>query len=1025
MNLPKQKNRAHSSVKPVVPSVPGNSYQQQQNLTAKQSFKPTKSKSPRAKSKKNNKSGTEEVEKKITAIKILIKSIVDQIDTLIQKNHSYILTDTSFLAKAKGILPTFQPLFDEIISIYQKFNACESQDDLCRISFTTLKQISLHVLQKWKEFSALVNLIKNDGYKSLTEYVVKQFDKIERDTVAITTRPRKTCSRTGELLKTGQNIIELMNHNKNAITAMLIDGDIMKNAPDLEETQITDLRNFIHIYNDVAFQMFSFSGYMQTELQAFRTDFNLYCGEIIGSIHCGFSFGNDMGAIIRTCDSFHEQLTEMLQDVKMPEIVIREAQEAKILEESLHKNDKPSIFQEIVDFANDDLISTYITKSAKFDLFIDDISKQLGVIIESNPEITVRLKQLEEFFMQKLKEIAEKETEIDSYIKKIHAQSYQMQEYIQERAESDQLHKEEIERFNKKINDLKEEIKELENSKKKQFDTITHQKQIIYQLRHKNNDETCHVFSKQLGDKMSNIMKEVNDIHNLVPDDGELQDKKRMDVFVLEKRSKGENEYENMIRDAKRKIKAAIDLPKNLPLSKAIDYFIDEYNSLKNSFNSLTEEHARVMETNNNLQDKIDDLLQKIKQKIRELGGECDDDSPDGVINALLRTLDQLRKSYEEKLKEEIQIAKQNMRDEFKELLDLMREIVPDSPNEDMENIFLRKFKVILAKYRTIDYQLSKANALLKHVEKWMNSKTDFETEGIPIEQSLNMMMKAIDEAPNPLQPIVDALQTEQKLIKFALVTVFKRLSEEKPQQNKINPEETDLVEMSAMIQTMIDEVCNEAHAREFVIKQQKEAINSGRATLRKVVEDLAKILMHNEIKAENLEYEQCLTNLTMLVYEICSPEGNNCFIAIETLNQMTYDGRRYIDQQLPPKPSKYIPVMMEQFIKQARTVLSIERLRRPIKELYSQFDFNYTTFDPHTTDFVALRNKVFHLHQVVQQTMTSNIIESNSYVIRGLLALASLFLSSDVALTFSDDPVKSRAKFRDDLELISTRLLQ
>ncbi|EAY12713.1 hypothetical protein TVAG_117350 [Trichomonas vaginalis G3] len=1023
-NLPKTNNRAQSSIKPFIPATQ-NAIHQQASTTTIKSARRKESKSSISKKQKKSSESTRDVESKIQSLKSLLRTLADKIETLIQKNHSYILVDTNFLQKAKNLQQVFQPLFDEIMNIYHKFDACTSQDDYCRISLTTLKQISLHVLQRWKEFRALINLIKNDGLKSLTDYVNKQFSKIERDVNSITTRPRKTCSRTGELLKSGQNIIELMSHNKNAIQSMLIDREIMRNAPDLEETQINDLRNFIKIYNDVAFQMFTFSGYMQTELQAFRTDFNTYCGEILCSIHCGFSFEADMKGILETSDSFHDILSDILQAVKLPEIVIREAQEAKILEENMMKSQPSHIFDKIIEFTRDDLLKTDISKAAKLDLFIDNISQQLGLDIEPNEDITVRLQKFGDCFVEKLNLIETQQRETDSYIKKIHAQSEKIQEMIQDRAETMNLHKEEIDGLQEKIANLKDEISQLEKDKKQQFEQLTHQRQIIFQLRHKNNEITCSNFSNQVSQQMSKIMREVEGIENLIPKDEEVQEKKKMDIFVLEKRTNKTNEYESIIRESKRKIKTTIDLPKNLSFPQAIDYFIEEYNKLKNNFNTLTEEHANLCANNNDLQDKYKKLLQDIAESIRKFGGNPDNiDDPEALIRKLYETIENMKRSFDDKIRDAIQKTKLQLRNEMKELLDMMREIVPDSPNENQDNIFVRKFKVILAKYRTLEYNLNKANNLLKVVEKWMNQKTDFQTDGMPQDQSLVMMMKAIDEMPNPLQPVVDRLETELKLARFTFNSVYKRLAEEKKPENDTAPEDLDLVDISSSIQSMIDDVCDNAHAREFIIKQQKEAINSGRETLRNVVSDLAQTLMHNEIIPENMEYEQLLNSLTLLVHEICSPEGNNSFIAIEILNRMTYDARRFIDSQLPPKPSKYIPVMMEQFVKQARTVLTIERLRRPLKELFAQFDFNYSTFDPHTADFLAIRDKIFALHQIVQQTFSAGLIESNVFVVQRLLALTSLFLSSDVALTYNTEPTKSKAKFRDDLDLIQIKLL-
>jgi antitoxin component HigA of HigAB toxin-antitoxin module len=76
------------------------------------------------------------------------------------------------------------------------------------------------------------------------------------------------------------------------------------------------------------------------------------------------------------------------------------------------------------------------------------------------------------------------------------------------------------------------------------------------------------------------------------------------------------------------------------------------------------------------------------------------------------------------------------------------------------------------------------------------------------------------------------------------------------------------------------------------------------------------------------VELQSLLQNLELLVEELINPGGNKHFISVNKVNELTFEMRRFVDKQLSPDPVQYMPILMEQFIVQFKTLNAIKKRR-------------------------------------------------------------------------------------------------
>ena len=1036
--------RTQSALKPIIPAL-----QNSPNLTprAQQKTNPILSNTLNSQRRTKPLYPTKVIDHNY-GLKTTLKKLNELLRDLMIKNKATIFIELQIQQQFKELERYIKPLYSEIEKFFGLVDSVTNPEEYKRISTTTAKQTAMFFIKKWKEFNGLLTLIKQNGNKSNVDYVMLKFYKIEGIIVEITRNHKKTNAKTKELENAGGSLIELLRSLQDGVKMLLLDPALMKKEPNMRDVRINDLKQYVRVYNATAFELFQYSGFMPCELGQFRTTFQSTVNDIINGIKCSFSFEDDMNHVMDAADNFNSALMTAFDEIKLPDVVIHETEKVKV-PEIVAREIETTVEDQIVNFVeNNDFymqmtdgnrtsaLKEDIVMAAKVDYFVDTIANKMGITIEPNENVWERLNGLYESFNKRINSVKEVENELETTKEKIHSQSATIQQMILDKQKMEMVFQKEKDDLNAKISKLEDEISNQKATINSNVQQITHLREVIADMRDQLDHKRRNDVVEGVGEKMQEMMTTLDQSKNnpLLPADEELQKKDKMNLFVLEKRCTRCREYELMTRRVKQKLREIVEIPKNAPLPQVIDSFIEDYKTLLANYKQLQNDHEKLQADYELLIKTNQQILDTIADGLQEINVEYTHKTADEMARAMIDGFNKLKNHYEKAMKEkEEQIRKENT-EKLDEILKLLRTLVPDEEGDDNLapiELFMKKFKQLDERIKKLEHDRIYHVNTLKSVEKWMNDKTGFITEGMPFDQSLSLMMKAIDEAPNPLQEEYDNLVAEKKVARMEILAIYQNLRKERQVDKEIDTENCPYTELINALHMLVDQITDEAHAREFIITQQRGEIDNVVNKLRKAVQDFANILHHDEIKTEQMELALLLQNLDMLVDELCTPGGNKHFIAVSVVNQLTFEVRHLPnivdeDQQLAPDPGKYLPTICEQFVKQYKTIQAVEKIKHPLEVLYRRFDFNYDSFDPRLADFEQMRNEIFLLHQTVYDAFhIDGILQTVQFVVQRLLALASIFLSATVALKLDTQGVKHPEEgFQSSMEQIRTSLL-
>ena len=977
-------------------------------------------------------------------LKTTLKKLNELLRDLMMKNKATIFIELKIQQEFKELERYIKPLYSEIEKFFGLVDSVTNPEEYKRISTTTAKQTAMFFIQKWKEFNGLLTLIKQNGNKSNVDYVMLKFYKIEGIITEITRNHKKTNVKTKELENAGGSLIELLRSLQEGVKMLLLDPVLMKNEPNMRDIRINDLKQFVRVYNNASFELFRYSGFMPCELGQFKTTFQTTVNEIINGIKCSFSFEDDINHVMDAADNFNAALMTTFEEIRLPEVVIHETERVKV-PEVVAREIESTIEDQIVDFVENNNFYSQLTEgtsplkddvvvTAKVDYFVDTIAKKMGVTIEPNENVWERLNELYENFMKKINSVKDVHNELETTKDKVRSQSSTIQQMILDKQKLEMAFQKEKDDLNAKISKLEEDLIHEKEENKNHVQQITHLREVIAELREQLDKKCRNDTVEGVGEKMQEMMTALDDSKNnpLLPNDEELQKKDKMNLFVLEKRCSRCREYELMTRKVKEKLREIVEIPKNAPLPQVIDSFIEDYKTLLANHKQLQKDHESLQKDYDLLVQTNQQILDTIANGLHEINVEYTNKTAEEMARAMIESYRKLKEHYERTLKEQEEQIKKENSEQLDEILKLLRSLFPDEEGDEKltpYELLMKKFKRLNDKLKNLEHDSLYHIKTLKMVEKWMNEKTGFITEGVPYDQSLSLMMKAIDEAPNPLQEEFDNLTAEKKVARMEIRAIYLNLRKERQVDKEIDTDNCAYTELINALHMLVDQVTDEAHAREFIITQQRQEIENVVNKLRKAIQDFANILHHDEIKTEKMELALLLQNLDMLVDELCTPGGNKHFIAVSVVNQLTFEVRHLPtidDLQLAPDPNKYLPIICEQFTKQYKTIEAINKIKRPLEVLYRRFDFNYDTFDPRLADFQQMRNEIFSLHQTVYDAFhIDGIIQTVQFVIQRLLALVSIFLSATVALKLDAQGAKNvDEEYQNSMEQIRTSLL-
>jgi hypothetical protein len=126
---------------------------------------------------------------------------------------------------------------------------------------------------------------------------------------------------------------------------------------------------------------------------------------------------------------------------------------------------------------------------------------------------------------------------------------------------------------------------------------------------------------------------------------------------------------------------------------------------------------------------------------------------------------------------------------------------------------------------------------------------------------------------------------------------------------------------------------------------------------------------------------------VTELIDELLNPDN---FVLTERLNSMTAWIRTElgIDKQIGPL--QYIPEILDHSTALRRAIATIKPFQDPLIQIFRDFDFQFTSYDPHGPQFSRLRQHMLTLHETMKRHIHGETLPPVSLVLTRLISLSS-----------------------------------
>jgi len=928
----------------------------------------------------------------ITNLESMFKKLSKRVLEFCSMNKASIFSTSNIIPQIKSLGTQFDRFFLEVNKYCNQLTSAKDEEEFSKINIAAMKATSIEFNSGWIEFVENFEKIHEHGLYSIAEYMTSLFQEIIHIINEITNNDRRNTVHRDALKKTGGSLIQIALSFSDGLKHLLSKKELIKGKPELQTKRINDIKGYLRFFNELSYTDFPKSGLLQSELSQHKAMFNSTVNTILNTIKFGFSFDDEMISLVSEISCFGDMFFRIVRELQLPITIYRK-------NDGKRQNEKKKTENRDIDKKDDDdpVVNTVLGKSVT--ALISEVSNIGGLLLRPQSKIYEKFDAFRDFVLDSIDKLKSLEIQISILMKKNENQSDAMNEIIADNAKREEEHAKTVKNLEKQNQDLKNVILSLEEKLEDERSTIKFKNHIIEELRSQIDSKQINEAVQKVGKRMSEIMTGCSN-NTLLPKPDDLNYIENMNLFVLERRCTKCNEYEKITSNIRKQIKTVITMPNDISFLSLSETLINKYQEKESSLKNLEKEHANLKSDHSKIMESCYKLFhdfQKITMNEENvLPPKNSEEMAIELQNSFKKLNDHYMSLIQSTEEEFVHQYQQNMEEIVKPMLHVCK-----SRSEKFENpiAYLRVItSEYVGKFNSLEEENQKQTKLLKAVEKWMNIKSGFNTEGMRIDQALLLMMKTIDNTPNPLQEVVNQLTADHGFIFKELKGIVEHLDVLR-NCPKIEAIGNDIKPFIPRLKEHVDSIYNDLHAKEFVISQMKSQIYISRSTLVQITKDFGKILHHTD-SVSDLQLDPLILRLSLYCDEICGPNGNHYFFPVEELNIITQTARELFKSEISPQPRQYISKIVHHCVVGIRTSQAVSQLEGPIREIFEQFDLGFESFDPHSISFPSIREKFFVIHQLMNEIFNDALYSPIVEVISKLMSLTSLFLSTIVHLS-------------------------
>jgi len=933
-------------------------------------------------------------ESSISDLQNEIYILFDKIESLLVYNKAPILYEKEIIGEMNNLKQLFKILSSESKSYYKICKAIEDSFQTNRVaSPKSLKSAFLSFQEKWNSIRDIIQSIKNEGNNSLCDYIKGKFKSIENMISQITNSNNDSVHR--DSLQNSGNILKshLLSLSKSTVMSLSQDDHLLGN-PTMLDNQVNDIKSFVKSFSEIHYTEFPKSRFLSFELSQFKSSVLTVSDEIIIGIRAGFSFPSDINDIIVSSDHIDERIQAISEEIdtgtSKPQLKPRANSE--FLPDSVRANCIISDFQPEMTISNEKLLSL----RTRIDSFIDQISSEFSILIEPNTDTIGRIDIFQDELMKSKKRIIH-ESQSNNIKLSDRFGITSMGSYESSSGVFPRNLVEKEKNFKTQIAELELQNKELMDQLEKEQDNVNKLQNLVDKLRISNDDEKTKKCLQNVAERMNSIIQGNENEYDFLNNDDLVEKVEKLSLFVLERRCKQCQAYEEAQKRMRKALKNTIGLKNGEPLVTAIESFAIQFTNIKEHVNSIEiqlkekEKEISVLVSCNN------EILMETSKQLESLGISSYDLPPTEIAALTLQAFHKLKTKHQDEIQNQQIEFLNNRKNELNGIEKRLERVFGDdvmlSSIDDPKLRIDTMAEKINLKMHTISQERDMNHTVLKTVENWMSTHYGVIIDDMPVEDSVHSMMMSIDRGTTPVQKQIEQLTNERDLVKTELSISTHRICG-LMRYDYIEPDKLSMEQLINQFRQLIEKVHNDVELKDKLISDLFFEIESAKGNTIRSIERLSELLELEKYDISNLSLDSLSYRLGSLLDELSSSSAKWHFVSNVELNRLTADARRIVRFTQSPDPREYIPQMSTSLIQLFRSVQILDLFEKPLQSIFNDFDFKFTSFDSGHIAFSTLRDNVFHLNAVMSHYVTGDIHRSVVKVISQFVSLSSSLFS-------------------------------
>lgn len=910
-----------------------------------------------------------------------VASINKKCRALKEVNFAPIITQKQLFEVSKDLVEKSHPLRREAIKFLKALQHAETTFEW--VGPKALEIAGHPFIETWNEFVIIVQEVQAHGIESMCQYITTKFTMIDSIIRNIAQNPRRDSVHSDSIVGASDSLRGVVHQMSDSIKELLLDPNFENLRGKNLESRVADIKSFMRVYSSVHFSEFMKSGFSQYELIRFKSNIQTGCNEIIGGLRAGFAFPGEMNSIMEDVEAVQKHLELISKQMNMPQTVKRFVQKIE-LKDRPKRQEKPDALAKTKAFVEHmpplTPNETSLVLAVKVEQFLADMSRELGVAINSEEDVSDKLNVVKMEMMKRIRSARQTEKGFKAFQDKLKQQSQNitglMRQCSAKETESEIMKHE----LNQVISQLEERNVAIAKQRNDALETAKKREEQFFKIRTKFNESAVWQTLELVTDRLANFLSmTVVDRTDLTKCATELSE------ILINKgcvSCKRREEELNTIRD-KLKLVTAEAMNSKETTPDLVSALVDDYRKMKREHRGLEDECERLKQEAFTLKATVRSIEKQTAESLRMLSGSVDGKkSPEEVSRCVLDSLSQMMKQHKDELEATRAELKAQHAEEMSRIIKELLNVCPVTDidtNEPFNEIVVKIAKAVTDRHMDMTHRNEELQAVAEKLRKWMMRKAKCDDSSV----SFDVLMEMVDSAENPLAETVAEERRATGRAQTELSVVLDQVKGILNIDDKQTPQRMEQRELLEYSRELLESLHDKIESDQTVITHQSQEIQKYRG-------DLLTILSHVNRIVGN-ENAGSPENMAELIEEALSGIQKQDPVPIFEMNEMTQSLRQTLDIE-SANPREYIPIITDAMLKWMHSVTVLKEFEIALNTMFTSFDFDFTSYQPGTKQFGDLRKNMLKLHGLLARKMAGNMNPVIATVVTRLISLASAF---------------------------------